>query len=162
MSYSFEKEDGQLIVSPSIGKNIVKYCNISSEANEITEAAKQKAILLSSVGSQKYSLLRKVLSLVKPGSKTVYELVDLLKQHFNQKLSEIVQRFKLNSRSREEGETVLDYVAVLRKLAHGCNYREKLTEMLWDRLVCGINDDRIQHRLLAEKDLTFEKAMKIA
>ncbi len=63
-------------------------------------------------------------------NKTVYELVDLLKQHFNQKLSEIVQRFKLNSRSREEGETVLDYVAVLWKLAHGCNYREKLTEML--------------------------------
>ncbi len=57
---------------------------------------------------------------------------------------------------------MLDYVAVLRKWAHDCNYGEKLTEMLRDRLVCGINDDRIQRRLLAETDLTFEKALKIA
>ncbi len=142
-----------------------EYCEILQhffEANEITEATKQKAILLSSVGSQTYSLLRNLLSPVKPGSKTVDELMDLLKQHFNPKPSEIVQRFKFNSRSREEGETVLDYVAVLRKLAHDCNYGEKLTEMLRDRLVCGINDDRIQRRLLAETDLTFEKALKIA
>ncbi len=60
------------------------------------------------------------------------------------------------------GGAVLDYVAILRKLAHDCNYGEKLTEMLRDRLVCGINDDRIQHRLLDETDLTFEKALKIA
>ncbi len=142
-----------------------EYCEILQhffEANEITEATKQKAILLSSVGSQTYSLLRNLLSPVKPGSKTVDELMDLLKQHFNPKPSEIVQRFKFNSRSREEGETVLDYVAVLRKWAHDCNYGEKLTEMLRDRLVCGINDDRIQRRLLAETDLTFEKALKIA
>lgn len=142
-----------------------EYCEILQhffDANEITQAAKQKAILLSSVGSQTYSLLRNLLSPVKPGEKTFQELVELLKEHFNPKPSEIVQRFKFNSRSREEGETVLDYVAVLRKLAHDCNYGDKLTEMLRDRLVCGINDDRIQRRLLSEADLTFEKALKIA
>lgn len=57
---------------------------------------------------------------------------------------------------------MLDYVVVLRKLAHDCSYGEKLTEMLRDRLVCGIIDDCIQRRLLAETDLTFEKALKIA
>ncbi|XP_056089857.1 uncharacterized protein LOC130069774 [Rhinichthys klamathensis goyatoka] len=142
-----------------------EYCEILQhffEANEITEAVKQKAILLSTVGSQTYSLLRNLLIPVKPGTKTFGELVELLKEHFNPKPSEIVQRFKFNSRSREEGETVLEYVAVLRKLAHDCNYGEKLTEMLRDRLVCGINDDRIQRRLLAEADLTFEKALKVA
>ncbi|XP_068742324.1 zinc finger MYM-type protein 1-like [Montipora capricornis] len=34
--------------------------------------------------------------------------------------------------------------------------------MLRDRLVCGISDDRIQRRLLAERELTFEKAVEIA
>ena len=34
--------------------------------------------------------------------------------------------------------------------------------MLRDRLVCGINNDRIYRRLLAEKDLTFVKALDIA
>ncbi|GFR94635.1 polyprotein, partial [Elysia marginata] len=34
--------------------------------------------------------------------------------------------------------------------------------MLRDRLVCGINDRRIQHRLLSEGTLTFSKALEIA
>ncbi|CAC5419124.1 unnamed protein product [Mytilus coruscus] len=34
--------------------------------------------------------------------------------------------------------------------------------MLRDRLVCGIKEDRIQRRLLAEPGLTFKKAMEVA
>ena len=34
--------------------------------------------------------------------------------------------------------------------------------MLRDRLVCGINDARLQRRLLAESTLTFEKALSVA
>ena len=34
--------------------------------------------------------------------------------------------------------------------------------MLRDRLVCGINDEHIQRRLLAEHSLDFKKALKIA
>ena len=56
----------------------------------------------------------------------------------------------------------MEYIAVLRKLALDCNYGDKLSEMLRDRLVCGIGDDRIQRRLLSEPDLTFEKALKLA
>ena len=34
--------------------------------------------------------------------------------------------------------------------------------MLCNRLVCGIQDSRIQQRLLAEPDLTFDKVFEIA
>ena len=34
--------------------------------------------------------------------------------------------------------------------------------MLRDRLVCGMNDDRIQRRLLLEITLNFKKAYEIA
>ncbi len=34
--------------------------------------------------------------------------------------------------------------------------------MLRDRLVCGVNDDSIQRRLLTEDGLTFETALKKA
>ena len=34
--------------------------------------------------------------------------------------------------------------------------------MLGDRLVVGINDEHIQRRLLAEGNLSFEKALEIA
>ena len=42
-----------------------------------------RAILLSSVGSQTYSLIRNLLSPAKPGDKSYDDLVNLLKEHFN-------------------------------------------------------------------------------
>ena len=54
------------------------------------------------------------------------------------------------------------YVAELKKLAEHCSYGDTLNEMLRDCLVCGINDDRIQLRLLGEPRLTYQKAMELA
>ena len=34
--------------------------------------------------------------------------------------------------------------------------------MLHDRIICGINDQRIQRHLLAESNLTLTKAMKLS
>ena len=54
------------------------------------------------------------------------------------------------------------YVSELRSLAEHCNFGATLDLMLRDRLVCGINDDAIQRRLLAEQNLTFDKALTTA
>lgn len=142
-----------------------EYCEILEqffEANGIDDGDKQRAILISVVGPATYKLIRNLVSPDKPSSKTYSELKTLMKEHFNPKPSEIVQRYKFDSRSRQSTETVSAYVAELRRLAHDCNYGTTLEQMLRDRLVCGINDDRIQRRLLSETDLTFEKAFKIA
>ena len=55
-----------------------------------------------------------------------------------------------------------EFVAGLRRLSEHCQFGTTLEDMLRDRLVCGINDDRIQRRLLAERELSFEKAVEIA
>ena len=52
-------------------------------------------------------------------------------------------------------------MAVLRKAAEYCNFGESLSEMLRDRLVCGITDTTVQKRLLAEKELTLERAVSL-
>ena len=73
----------------------------------------------------------------------------------------IVQRYMFNSRVRKHGEGIAVFVAELRRLSEYCNYRDPLNEMLRDRLVCGVNDERIQRRLLyaiAEADLPFKRA----
>lgn len=51
-------------------------------------------------------------------------------------------------------------MAELRRPAQDCNFGDALTVMLRDRLVCGINDDRIQQRLLSEDGLSFETALR--
>ena len=53
-------------------------------------------------------------------------------------------------------------MAALRKAAEFCDYGDLLSEMLRDHLVCGITDTSVQTRLLAEKDLTLDKAVSLA
>ncbi len=59
-------------------------------------------------------------------------------------------------------ETVSEFVAGLRRLSEYCQFAATLDDMLKDRLVCGIRDRRLQQRLLAERDLTFQKVLDIS
>ena len=88
--------------------------------------------------------------------------MDVLKNHHNPRPSTIVQRFKFNTRVRGASESIRTFVAELKKLSEFCEYNDSLEEMLRDRLVCGINNRRIQQRLLTERSLTFAKALEIA
>ena len=142
-----------------------EYCEVLDHfyvANDIKEAEQKRAVLLSGVGAQTYTLMRNLLSPNKTGDRTYEELVKLLKDHFQPKTSEIMQRWKFNTRNRKPDESVTDYVAELRKLAQDCNFGDSLTVMLRDRLVCGINDDSIQRRLRSEDTLMFDKVLKFA
>ena len=86
-------------------------------ANDVTEAAKKRAILLSVVGDKTYKLIRDLVAPKKPTEKSYKELVELLTTHLEPKPSVIIERFKFNSRFRREGETAAQYLAELRNLA---------------------------------------------
>lgn len=95
-----------------------EYCEILQHffvANKIAGVGQQKAILLSAVGSQTYALMRNLVRSAKPGDKSFEERVKLLKDHFNPRPSEIVQRYRFNSRARKPDESVMEYVTVLRR-----------------------------------------------
>ena len=130
-------------------------------ANNVGED-KQQATLLSVCGSQTYLLLKSLLAPVKPAEKSYEEIVQILKDYYQPKPTVIVERFNFHSRYRKQEETVANFVAELRKLAGHCQFGDSLSDMLRDRLVCGINDKWIQHRLLAEPDLTFKRAFELA
>ena len=130
-------------------------------ANEVVSTEKKRAVLLSSVGASTYKLIRNLTSPHPPGSRTYKEIIDLVRDHFNPKPSVIVQRLKFHTRTRLPGESVVAFMAQLRQLSEFCEFGDKLNEMLRDRLVCGINDSRIQKRLLSEPELT-PKAFDLA
>ena len=133
-------------------------------ANNVDDAAKKRAILLTVCGAPTYKLLRSLVPDGKlDGDDATYDsLVKLLKDYYNPKPSPIVQRFHFNSRSRSPNESVTVYVAALRDLALKCDYGDQLQEMLRDRLVCGVNHKGIQRRLLAETDLSYDRAYSLA
>ena len=131
-------------------------------ANEIKEDKKKQAIFLASVGDKIYALIKSLCQPGSPGDKKFDELVALVQEHFTPKPSEIVQRYKFYTRTRQAGETVHQFVAALRNLSKHCNFGSTLNIMMRDRLVVGMDDEKIQRKLLQEPGLTFEKALEIA
>ena len=53
-------------------------------------------------------------------------------------------------------------MAELRSIAGFCNFGESLEVVPRDHIVCGISDDGMQRWLLADSDLDYTKAVKIA
>ena len=130
-------------------------------ANNIDEDH-QVPTLLSLIGSKTYTLLRDLLTPDKPATKSFQEIVTTLQQHLSPKPLEIAERFRFYKRNQREGETVLTYVADLKKLATHCNFGANLNEALRDKLVCGLRNVQIQKRLLSEAKLKYSKALEIA
>ena len=131
-------------------------------ANDVKSKEKQLSIFLSVCGAHTYKLISSLVAPKKPGDCELDELLKLVSAHKNPQPSFIVQRYKFNSRIRKHGETISDYVAELRHIAEHCKYGTSLEDMLRDRLVCGVQDEKIQRRLLAETELPFTKALQLA
>ena len=133
-------------------------------ANDIVDPDRQRAVFLTCMGPRAYALLRKLAAPRVLATIGIDELCELLRAHQHPRPSQIVQRFRLNSRVRKQGESVAEYVAELRNLSEYCDYGDHVFPMLRDRLVCGVNHPSIQKRLLgmAGDDLTFDRAVEIA
>ena len=130
-------------------------------ANKIEDADQQRAILLS-CGPATYQLICSLMSPKKPAELKFTEITETVQKHHDPKPSTIVQHYRFNTRHRRVGESVSTYVAELHHLSNHCDFGPSLQQMLRDRLVCGIEDPNIQWRLLAEPDLTFDKAFELA
>ena len=72
------------------------------------------------------------------------------------------ERYRFNRRVQDPGETYNQYRKALRKLAEGCNFEViNPKEILCDRLLFGIRDNKVRERLLKETSLTLAKTDKI-
>ena len=131
-------------------------------ANDVEGDDKKRSILLSICGYQTFKLITSLLDAQVLETKSYSDLVKIVTDYYDPKPSIIVQRYKFNSRVRATEESIAMYVAALRQIAEYCDYKDSLQDMLRDRLVCGVNHQSIQRRLLTEKDLTYEKALELA
>lgn len=134
-------------------------------ANAVVTDTQKRAILLSVCGSQVYQRIR---SLVAPISPKDVEYDDIIKAatiYFEPASTVILERFHFFKREQKSDETVSTYIAELKRFAEPCLFKSQITidELMRDRFVCGIADQRIRTRLFTEDDkLTFAKAQQIA
>lgn len=91
-------------------------------------------------------------------------MADVIKkfdQHFLGQTQEFFERFQFNRRNQESGESIDEYVSVLRNMAKTCEFCDCMRELLMDRILLGILDDKTREELLSTHDLTLVKAIEI-
>jgi transposase InsO family protein len=131
-------------------------------ANDIEDEGRKRSILLTACGAESYKTLRNLLQPEKPTDKSYRDLITLLQKHYHPPPSSFISRYKFHTRTRQPGESIGNYVAHLKEIGQHCQFGDDLNNSVRDRLVIGVNDTRIQRRLLQETDLTFQKAFDIA
>ena len=74
----------------------------------------------------------------------------------------IYERYRFNNRKQEQGESISAYVTEMRVIAKNCALEEITPdEILRDRLVLGVRDEKVRERLLRINDLALSKAIDI-
>ena len=130
-------------------------------ANDVNDE-KKTAVLLSVIGPKTYETIKSLIAPQKPATKTYEELKSTLMSHFKPKPLVIYERFKFHKAMQGEHESVAQYIAKLRGLAHYCEFGTFLDDSLRDKFVCGLRMIKIQQRLLQMEKLTLAKAIEIA
>ena len=71
------------------------------------------------------------------------------------------ERYKFFSRAQESGESIDQYVTILRKLCETCEFGTLKNSLIKDRIVLGVNSTKTRERLLRVPDLTLQKALDV-
>ena len=82
-------------------------------------------------------------------------------EHCEPKKNASYERYKFFSRAQESGESIDQYVTILRKLCETCEFGTLKNSLIKDRIVLGVNNTKTRERLLRVPDLTLQKALDV-
>ena len=85
--------------------------------NDVKDADKKRAILLSTCSPSTYRTIKNVLTPRAPAGVPYEDIVRAMSTHLQPKPSVIVERYKFHSWSRHPEESVADFVAELKRLS---------------------------------------------
>lgn len=126
------------------------------------EQGNRRQYVLFYMGNHAYDILSDKVAPTEPEEVSFEIICDTLKNHFEPKPNEIVERYQLHLRKQKEGEKCEDFLTALRGMAARCNFGTFLESALRDQFVFGLRNTRVQSRLLEKDNLTLKVAMDVA
>ena len=97
-------------------------------ANGVTDSKQKKAVLLTNLPTETYQLAKDLMApiLLREDSLTYDPIVESLQKQLKPQKSALVARYEFDNRARNAGETVSQYVAVLKHLATDCKFNDAM------------------------------------
>ena len=134
------------------------YC----EANNVP-VEKKLVTLLTVMGSKLYNLFRDIWNPENPRQQSFEKTVEMIRQCLEPKPPNInTERFKFGNCRQGNDEYLQDFIDKLKSLAIKCDFGKELETRLLDQFLLGLNSERIRNRLLMERILNWEIAVKLA
>ena len=121
----------------------------------------QISTLVYSMGDREEDILSSF-SLSEDDAKDYQKVLDRFKNHFVKKRNAIYERATFNQRQQTEGEHVENFITALYRLPEHCQFGALRDELIRDRIVVVILDQRLSEKLQLDQDLTLEKAVTLA
>ncbi|CAI5793268.1 Hypothetical predicted protein [Podarcis lilfordi] len=133
------------------------------QANELMEVSEERkrGLFLSLCGPEVFKTARALVAPVAVQAVPWDTIQEKLCNHYMPKPSKIAARHAFYHRNQAEGESTNNSTAALQQAALHCEFRN-LDYALMDRIVCGVQDIRLQQGLLTKPDLTLQKAIEEA
>lgn len=142
-------------------KKFLQCYNIYVAALGIEEEEKKKCnLLLHCMGTEGIDLYN-TLDIKSNEVNNYNVLVDKLNDYFIPKINVTYERHKFFSRNQKTGETIDNYATDLKALAFTCEFGKLKDSLIKDRIVCGIENNKVRERLLAETSLSLAKCIDI-
>lgn len=96
-----------------------------------------------------------------PAQRASYdEVIKAVEEFCKPKKNTVYERFVFYQRKQKEGEPFDTYLMDIKRLVRTCEFDEKENEMLRDQIVMGVEDKKLQVRLLETTDLTYDKTVE--
>lgn len=149
--FNFKAEDWQ-----SWRQHFQRFCVAADLITKPQE--RQVAVLLYCMGPRSEDVFSSF-HLTAEEAKTYDTVLTKFDNHFIIKRNIIFERAKFNRRAQEPGETMEAFITALHKLAETCNFGALREELIRDKIVVGIRDNKLSERLQLDHDLTLTKAV---
>ena len=126
------------------------------------DPAVQVSTLLTVIGAEAHKVFSTFTWATAGDDKRVDKVLDKFAEYCQPRVNVPFERFKFNSRCQGVGEPFDQFVTALRQLTSKCDFANVTEDgLLRDRIVFGINNQKLKERLLREADLTLSRTLEI-
>ena len=121
----------------------------------------QVSVLLTVIGTEAHKVFN-TFQLTEEEKKSLRAVLDAFGKYCQPYVNTAFERYRFNLRGQGPGESFEQYVTALRQIALRCDF-ENITpdQILRDRIMFGITDNKVRDRLLREKSLTLDRTLEI-
>ena len=137
------------------------YTNEIATGISSKDSATRVATLLTVIGNDAIDVFNTLTWDEEGDDKKIEKVLLKFEEHCEPKKNVSYERYKFFSRAQESGESIDQYVTILRKLCETCEFGTLNNSLIKDRNVLGVNNTKRRERLLRVPDLTLQKALDV-